>query len=242
MTRARPGALASPSVQRLIRVARALGDLTGEVVFIGGAIAPLLQVRPPFAETRPTKDVDGVIASSRYADLARLAEALHQRGFRQHPADTAHLHRWRTPAGDALDLVPAGSHPGGSGQAWDRFALDYPVALELEDGLTIRHAGAPAFLALKWAAFADRGRADPFASHDLEDILALLASRDTLVAEVDGAPHAVQDFVTTSAARLLGDDRISDLLAGHLNNAQDPAETIRQVRARLGALATLAST
>lgn len=239
MTSARPAALASPSVQRLTRVALALGDLVADVVFIGGAIAPLLQVRPPFAEARPTRDVDGVVASARYADLARLGDALRQRGFRQDPGDTAHLHRWRSPVGDALDLVPAGSHPGGSGQVWDRFALDHPVSLDLGDGLTIRHAGAPAFLALKWAAFTDRGRADPFASHDLEDILALLASRDTIVREVDGAPAELRGFVIASTAALLGDDGISDLLAGHLNNAQDPVETIRQVRARLGDLASL---
>jgi hypothetical protein len=41
-----------PSLDRVAIVARALGDLAGEVVFIGGAIAPLLQIDPPFREAR----------------------------------------------------------------------------------------------------------------------------------------------------------------------------------------------
>ncbi len=61
-----------PSVQRIRRVAVALGELAGEVVFIGGAIAPLLQDDPPFEEARPTRDVDAVTASTSYAEVGGL--------------------------------------------------------------------------------------------------------------------------------------------------------------------------
>lgn len=228
--------LTHPSIARIRRVATALGPLAEQVVFIGGAIAPLLQTDPPFGEARPTKDVDAVIASSGYGDVGRLHEALRALAFRQVLRETPHLHRWTSPDGDWLDLVPSGGHPGGSGQRWDRLALDSSVRIDLGDGIVVRHASAPAFLGLKWAAYGDRGAADPFASHDLEDILALVASRATIVEEVAATAEPLRAFVVAGAASLVGDVRLPDLLAGHLNNAQDPAGTARRVLERLRAV------
>jgi len=225
-----------PSIVRLKRVAIALGPLVEQVVFIGGAITPLLQTDPPFGEARPTKDVDAVTASATYGDVGRLHEALRAQGFRQDPGETQHLHRWTSPDGDWLDLVPSGSHPGGSGQEWDRFALQSGVSVDLGDEVMVRHASAPAFLALKWAAYRDRGVTDPFASHDLEDILALVASRATMVREVAGCPERQRVFIGEGLDTLLTDPRLPDLLAGHLNNAQDPAGTAQRVLSRLEAI------
>lgn len=227
-----------PSVQRLKRVARALGDLSSDIVFIGGAIAPLLQLDPPFGEARPTKDVDGVIASTVYADLGPICDALRKKGFIQSADDAAHVHRWRSPSGDALDLVPAGSHLGGSGQRWDWFALESKVVQDLGDGVQVRHADAPTFLALKWAAFRDRGRDDPFGSHDLEDILALVASRPAMPLELEEAPMELRSFVRGATVEFLQQVRLDDLLAGHLNNAQDPLAASKSVLGRLHEIAT----
>lgn len=225
--------LRHPSVKRLKRVAEALGDLTPRVVFIGGSIAPLLQTVPPFDEARPTADVDGVVATTAYTEIDALHAALRARGFRQPLSDSAHVHRWRSPQDDLLDLVPAGRHFGGSGQLWDQIALDAPTLADLGDGVLIRHAGGPAFLALKWAAYADRGADDPYSSHDLEDILALVASRPALVAEVAESPSVLRAFVGSGSAALLADPRLRDILAGHLNNAQDPRGTADLVLGRL---------
>jgi len=132
-----------------------------------------------------------------------------------------------------LDLVPAGHHLGGSGQLWDQVALDSAATADLGDGVIIRHAGGPAFLALKWAAYADRGAGDPYASHDLEDILALVASRPAIVAEVGASASGLRHFVGAASAALLEDTRIGDILAGHLNNAQDPLGATGLVFVRL---------
>ena len=100
----------------------------------------------------------------------------------------------------------------------------------VEPGLTIRHASAPAFLALKWAAHHDRGRDEPLHSDDLEDILALLASRPSALGEIAGAPANLRAYLKDQAAAFLADPNAEDLLAGHLNNAQSPAHTITAVR------------
>jgi hypothetical protein len=229
-----------PSIVRLKRVALALGPLLERVVFIGGAIAPLLQTDPPFEEARPTKDVDGMIASTKYAEIGPLHDALRDQGFTQVLGETPHLHRWTSPDGDWFDLVPSGAHSGGSGQEWDRIALESSVAAELGDGVTVRHASGPAFLGLKWAAYLDRGIGDPFASHDLEDILALVASRATVVDELTVCSGRLREFVVARTAELLDDPRLPDLLAGHLNSAEDPAATTRLVLRRLEAVRALA--
>jgi hypothetical protein len=228
-------ALNHPSTQRIGRVVVALGPLANDVVFIGGAIAPLLQTDPPFAGSRPTKDVDGVVASSSYTDAGTLHETLRQLGFVQPPDQDRHIHRWKSPGqdGDLLDLVPAGEHPGGSGQLWDRIALESSIVTELDGGVSVRHASACAFMGLKWAAFDDRGAADPTGSHDLEDILALVASRPTLAEEVAAAGDTLRREIVGRARQLLADPWLQDLLAAHLNNAEDRAYAIRTVTMRL---------
>ena len=158
------GGRTTPALDLLGRVAEALGPLVDRVVFIGGAIAPLLQTHPVSPRVRPTKDVDGVAITTTYLEFHTLQEQLRARGFVQRAmeADTSrHAHRWTTPTGILFDLVPAGTHLGGSGSPLGQVAVDTAVAIALHTSngaaMVIRHADAPTFLALKWAAFEDRG-------------------------------------------------------------------------------------
>src|SRR5258708_1281300 len=108
-----------------------------------------------------------------------------------------------------------------------------PLAAVAFDLATLRHVSGAAFLGQKWAAHHDRGWADPLGSRDLEDILALLASRPTILKEVAAAPAALRAYVAEQAKDFLADVNADDLLAAHLNNAQDPGATIAAVRAML---------
>jgi hypothetical protein len=201
------------SLSRVAGIARSLGDLSAEVVFIGGAIAPLLQTHPAIPVVRATSDVDAVVASTSYAKFDAVQKKLEFGGFKRDLSDPKHVHRWRAPDGTPFDLVPAGSHLGGAGNVWDNMAIETAIEAELEPGLMIRHASAPAFLALKWAAFRDRGAQDPFASHDWEDILALVISREDLVREFAGAPGKLKDHVWAIAASGRVDEGVSEIEA-----------------------------
>ncbi len=227
-----------PSVARIVAVVRDLGTLANDVVFIGGAVAPLLHTASPLPRPRPTKDVDGVLASHRYDDANALHAALRARGFQHDRSDTAHIHRWRAPSGVLFDLVPAGAHPGGSGNVWDAEALASAVTAPV-DGVAFRHVAAPAFIAMKLAAYTDRGGDDLRASHDMEDIFALIASRPTLVAETAVASDAVRARLTMFAKNLLGSGLAEEVAAAHLNNADDPATVVRETLARLAELAAV---
>lgn len=225
-----------PALDRVAAVATELGDLANRVVFIGGAIAPLLQTDPPFPRARPTSDVDGVLATATYPESQRFQAELIRKGFRQEPQDPRHAHRWIGPSGIPFDLTPTGEHLGGSGDPWDAIAIETAVEVTLVAGVRIRHASAPAFLAQKWAAHHDRGRDDPLASRDLEDLLALLASRPGIVDEVAAAPARLRAYVAEQAWGFLHSADADDLLAAHLNNAQDPALTMDAVRTLLDRL------
>lgn len=218
---------------------RELGTLADSVVFIGGAIAPLLHTDSPLPGPRATKDVDGVIASHRYDDSERLHRALRKQQFRHVTADGTHMHRWVAPSGELLDLLPVGEHAGGTGNAWDAAAISSAVSVTI-DGVTFRHAAAPAFIAMKLDAFKDRGEGDARSSHDIEDVLALIASRPTIVADVRAADPALISRLHTFAANLLESGIAEEIVAAHLNNADDRASAVRVTLHRIGEIAALA--
>src|SRR5690606_1213081 len=137
-----------------------------------------LHVDRPFKAARSTVDVDAIAVTVSYSDFDRLRDELRALGFRE-TVNARHANRWTAPGERAVkfDLVPIGDHLGASGNPWDQVAIETAGTSEIEPGLSIRHANAPGFLALKFAAHRDRGADDPITSTDLEDIFALLASR-----------------------------------------------------------------
>lgn len=232
----REGALAA-----LADVAEVLGaDLRERIVFIGGAIAPLLQSHPPFPGARATDDVDAIVGAVNYTDFERFRRSLKERGFKE-MADERHAHRWLAPTDPPMrfDVIPAGDFIGASGNEWDSAALETATASEVARGLEVRHASAAGYLALKFGAFHDRGANDPFSSHDLEDIFALFASRPTILMDVLSAREDVRTYVVDSTRSLAELDEFSDLLSAHLNNVgrTNLSVIIRSTSERLDAIA-----
>lgn len=228
-----------PAIQRLRSIAVRLGTLRQRIVFIGGAVAPLLQTTPPFKSARVTKDVDAIVATATYGEFHALADQLRALGFRQSLDSGTHVHRWTTTDGLLFDLVPAGTHAAASGQRWDILAIERSVEADLGDDVSVRYADAPSFLALKFAAFTDRGRSDPFMSHDLEDILALISSRALIANEVATSHAEIKAYVTAECRALCNSPFVDDLVAANLSNCFNEAETVRTATLRLQALAEI---
>ena len=159
----------SPSIARIAEVARALRELSQEVVFIGGAIAPLLQTHPTIQRVRATKDVDALLASTHYTKYHAMQNRLRELGFRVDMSDAKHAHRWRSPGEVRHSIlylpesISVELATNGTGSLWKRQLK--PRSSQGCESYTQAPLG---FLALKWAAFWDRGAGDPFQATTLK--------------------------------------------------------------------------
>lgn len=226
--------MADPNLALLVGMARAMGPLREQVVFVGGCATGLLIDNASWMDVRPTDDVDAIVEVASLAGYHRLADHLAQRGFKQTLADNTPPFRWFWNRLQ-LDLVPLDEKVLGFANPWYRAGFAAALVAELADGLVLRHLSAPYFLATKFEAFRDRGQNDVFMSHDLEDILTVVEGRSTLVAEVGAAPDDVRRHIASSVAGLLALPPFANALPGLLSDPeQEP-----NVLARLGRISQL---
>lgn len=109
----------------------------------------------------------------------------------------------------------------------------------LAPDLTIRAISAPAFLATKWEAFRDRGADDPFHSHDLEDIINVMAGRRHVIEEVAASAEDARLFIASETRAFLANQWANDIVAGSLPDARRFPGFADDVVARLRALAAV---
>lgn len=224
--------MADPNIALLTAMARAMGPLCEQVVFVGGCATGLLIDNPKLMDVRPTEDVDAIVEVASLAGYHQLAEQLVQRGFRQTMEDNTPPFRWFWNRMQ-LDLVPLDEKVLGFANPWYRAGYEASVSIALEDGLSLKHLSATYFLATKFEAFKDRGGNDVFLSHDLEDIMTVVEGRLNLVAEVEAAVDLVRQHIARSVVGLLGLPAFANALPGLLS---DPEQEI-SVLARLGRIA-----
>ena len=218
----------------LLELARALRDVEQRFVFLGGAVLGLL-LDDAAAPARPTDDVDIAIDAATPAGYYAFTAELARRGFRVDAREGAPICRWRR--GElVIDVMPAAGEILGFTNRWYAGAIAHAAPVELEAGLIVNLVTAPYFLATKFEAFDGRGHADYQASHDLEDVIAVIAGRDHVVDEVARAPAEARSFIATAVGALLATRAFLDALPGHL--AGDDLR-LPIVRARLTAIAAM---
>ena len=211
--------MADPNLALLLGMARAMGPLCEQVVFVGGCATGLLIDNPSLMDVRPTEDVDAIVEVASLVGYHQLAGQLAQRGFKQTMADNTPPFRWFWNRLQ-LDLVPVDEKVLGFANRWYRAGFELAIQAILDDGLVLRHLSAPYFLATKFEAFKDRGRNDVFVSHDLEDILTVVEGRAALVQEVKAAPDNVRLQIGQSVASLLALPAFANALPGLLSDPE----------------------
>ena len=226
--------MANPNMDLLIALARAMGPLCDQVVFVGGCATGLLVDNAELMDVRPTEDVDAILEVASLAAYHRLADQLVERGFKQTMADNTPPFRWYWNHMQ-LDLVPLDETVLGFANPWYRVGFETARSVEAADRLVLRHLSAPHFLATKFEAFKDRGQNDVYLSHDLEDIMTVMEGRSTVVQELAAAHEAVRKHVGHCVAALLDMPTFHNALPGLLS---DP-EREHVVKARLTQIAQL---
>lgn len=189
------------SIELLELGAAVLGDLTDEVVFVGGATVTLWITDPAAPPPRPTLDVDVIVEVATRADYQAFEERLRGAHFRD---DGRVICRWRHPAtGLVLDAMPTDAELLGFENRWQREAYPHAEEITLPSRTRIR-AVSPAFmLATKLEAFLGRGEGDLPGSRDFTDIVALVDGREELESEVGAAPEELRSYVADALHPLL---------------------------------------
>lgn len=205
--------MANPNIELLSGMARAMGPLCEQVVFVGGCATGLLISQPLVADARATEDVDAIVEVASLVGYHALADQLMARGFKQTMADNTPPFRWFW-QGMQLDLVPLDERVLGFANRWYRPGFEAAVLATLPTGLVLRHLSAPYFVATKLEAFKDRGNNDVYLSHDLEDIITVVDGRDELLTELAAAPSEVRHFIAQHFQAVLVHTDFSNVLPG----------------------------
>ncbi len=229
---------ADPNRVILTRVARALGALCDELVFVGGCATGLLVTSVRAQVVRMTEDVDLVAQVATPREYHAVEARLQALGFVHDLSPDAPICRWRC-QGIEVDLMPSAEGVLSFHNRWYPLAIETARPLALSEGLTIRLIDAPVFVATKLEAFKGRGNGDFLLSHDLEDIVTVVDGRAALIDEVRAAPEALRRYLADAFGALMATPAFLEALAGHLPG---DAMSQRRLPGLMAALRRLAAT
>jgi len=229
-----------PNLALLERAAEHLGEaLLDQLVFVGGAVAGLLITDPAMPDIRPTQDVDVICRVIARADYYQLEMQLRARGFQEDTRPGAPLCRWCIEE-IILDLMPAQGNILGFSNRWYPLAVESAQLQRLPSGRSIRMVTAPAFLATKLEAFYGRGKGAFLFSHDLEDLMAVVDGRESLLEECQLSPPELRNALAAHFKVLLASPAFIEALPAFLPGDQASQQRLPDLLQTLAAIAALA--
>lgn len=196
-------------------VARRLGSIASDVVFLGGCAAGLLITDKAAPPLRATRDVDVIAEVSSLLDYYELSQRLKDRGFKEDTTPGAPVCRL-VAENIVLDLMPTEPTILGFGDRWFRQAMQHAWPFRLPSGDLIQMVSGPYFLITKLDAFIGRGNKDYLLSHDIEDFVAVLDGRPEIVDEVLRADPVLLRELAKRCSGLLEDTRFIQAISAHL--------------------------
>jgi predicted nucleotidyltransferase len=190
-----------PNLERIEVVAAALGPLREQLLFVGGCAAGLLISDPAATPIRATFDVDLVVQVDVLTEYHRFEEEFTKLGFKRDMTPEAPICRWVYRKIE-VDLMPTQPEILGFTNRWYPLAIKTAQRMVLRSGLSIRLIDAPVFLGTKFEAFTHRGEGDLLSSHDIEDILNVVAGRSQLVGEIERSQDELRRYLAEQCGRL----------------------------------------
>lgn len=202
------------NIARIKAVYNALGDLTSEVIFIGGATVSLYADRPA-RESRPTDDVDVLIELLYYKDYAAIEEKLRARGF-VNDIESGIICRYIV-RGIVVDIMPTSGKILGFTNKWYKEAFVHAEKRKIDEDYTIRIFSPAYFIASKLEAYRGRGQNDGRMSSDFEDIVYILNNRTAIWQELKTSPSKVRQYLKDQFRKLLNEPYIGEWVSSHLD-------------------------
>ncbi len=229
--------IADPNRAILILIAKALGDLCDQVVFVGGCATGLLLTIERAQVIRPTDDVDILTQVTTTADYHKLESQLRSKGFVQDMHMDAPICRWRY-QGIAVDVMPSDEKILGFSNQWYPLTIKTAEIVALDNETKIRLISAPLFIATKLVAFEGRGKGDMLLSHDLEDIVTVIDGRPSIVAEIKSSPINLRTYISEKFSSLLAKESFLSALPGHLPSDKASQSRLHLLERKLRELTT----
>lgn len=199
----------STNILMLQTVTIGLGELRGEMVFVGGAVAELYADNPAASEIRPTIDVDCVIEISSRLQFARLEENLRARGFTNDTSKGAPICRWIY-KDIKVDVMPTDSSVLGFSNRWYEEGIEIKISKTLPDGTEVFVFPPEYYLAAKFEAHKGRGGNDLRQSHDFEDIIYILDNCPDMLDNISGSNSSVKMYLKKECQNLLVNQNITE--------------------------------
>jgi hypothetical protein len=197
----------------LKRLATKLAPFLREIVFVGGVTLGLHITDKAAAPIRSTDDVDVIAEILTYVDYIAFSERLRKAQFTEDTSEEPLTCRWFH-GKLKLDVLALSKEVLGYTNLWYERALNHAISFVLPSGQAIRMITAPYFLGTKMEAFRGRGQMDFLASHDLEDFVAVIDGRSTILAEIAVSPGDVREYLAEAARSLLSESRFLDAVPG----------------------------
>jgi hypothetical protein len=222
-----------PNLPLLEDAVHKLAPFLNEIVFIGGITLGLLITDKAAAPIRGTNDVDVIAEIVTYADYIVFSERLRNAHFTEDDGEKPLTCRWHH--GElTVDVLALNEEVLGFSNIWYESALRHAFPVTLPSGQSIRVITAPFFLGTKMEAFRGRGKMDFQASHDLEDFVAVIEGRDSLLQEVADSPQELRRYLAEAAKSLLAEPRFLDVLPGFVLDS----ERVPLIQERLASIAS----
>ncbi len=222
----------------LAEVAARLDPLDLNYAFVGGSIVDFLLDHPGMSPARPTDDLDLIVEVLTQRSYAEVERKLRTIGFEHDTTQGAPICRWRY-RGLIIDVMPTEGALIGLDTRWFAEALATAHHYTIHN-VSLRLISPVAFIALKLAAFADRGQGDHYGSHDLEDIITVIDGRARIAEEILDAPGDLREFVTGELSRLMAASGFNESLPGHLPLDTTSQRRLPILRRKLDAIASQA--
>ncbi|MDF1684876.1 MAG: hypothetical protein P1U36_09525 [Legionellaceae bacterium] len=222
---------ATSNLRMLEFVARKLGELNNEVVYLGGCTTALFINDPLSLDVRPTLDVDCIIDVISLSKYYQFEEKLIEKGFHR-SINSDVTCRWHF--GELiLDVMPTDEKILGWGNHWYKEAIEHAVDHEISEDLSIKSVTAPYFLATKIEAFKSRGNNDFLASHDFEDIITVIAGCVDIGDEVLASSHELKSHLKKVFNELLENSQFIQSLPGHVSDGPVTMQRVQIVMDRI---------
>lgn len=218
----------------LLQAAKSISTFDFKVIFVGGQVASLYHTDSNSPLPRATKDVDLLVHVITRADYMKIENSMRSCGYDQRIEEPVII-RWFG-HGIVIDVIPTNSSIFGFEGRWLADSFEDTIEIEIAEGMRINLLCAPNYLAAKFEAFLQRGQGDLFASHDLEDIIGVVAYRHEIVEEILCSRIELREFLRTNLAAILHSDFAFDAIEGCLSSERDPRDRVRAVIDRISAI------